>query len=96
VDANSGPKRALGGHLEGGVDFKAVNVSPKDAEMIMSRKFNVEDICRWLGVPPILIGHAAEGQTMWGTGVEQIRLGWLMTGLLPYLSGSSKRQRSGS
>lgn len=85
VDANSGPNAPWAGILEGGVDWKAVNISPREAEMIMSRKFNVEDICRWLGVPPILIGHAAQGQTMWGTGVEQIRLGWLMTGLLPYL-----------
>jgi HK97 family phage portal protein len=85
VDANSGPNAPWAGILEGGVTWQGVNISPKDAEMILSRKFNVEDICRWLGVPPILIGHAAEGQTMWGTGVEQIRLGWLMTGLLPYL-----------
>lgn len=85
VEANSGPNAPWTGILEGGVDWKAVNISPRDAELIMSRKFNVEDICRWLGIPPILIGHAADGQTMWGTGVEQIRLGWLMTGLLPYL-----------
>lgn len=32
--------------------------------------------CRWHGVPPILIGHASQGQTMWGSGVEQILLGW--------------------
>jgi len=85
IEANSGPNAPWAGILEGGVKFEGINLSPHDAEMILSRKFNVEDICRWLGVPPILIGHAAEGQTMWGTGVEQIRLGWLMTGLMPYL-----------
>jgi hypothetical protein len=45
---------------------------PKDAEMLLSRRFNVEEICRFMGVPPILVGHAGEGQTMWGTGVECI------------------------
>lgn len=85
VDANSGPNAPWAGILEGGVDWKAVNISPHDAEMIMNRRFNIEDICRWLGVPPIIIGHAAEGQTMWGTGIEQIFLAWLMIGLRPYL-----------
>lgn len=65
------------GILEAGVDFKAVNITPKDAEMILNRRFNVEEICRWLGVPPIIIGHAGDGQTMWGTGVSAIMQSWL-------------------
>lgn len=81
----SGPDAPGVGILEAGVDFKAVNISPKDAELILSRRFNVEEICRWLGVPPIVIGHAAEGQTMWGSGVEQIMQSWLTLGLRPYL-----------
>lgn len=86
VDANSGPSAPWAGILEGGVDWKSVNLTPQEAEMITSRKFNVEDICRWLGIPPILLGHAAQGQTMWGSGVEQIMLGWLTLGLRPYLT----------
>lgn len=86
VDANSGQNAPWAGILEGGVDFKAVNITPRDAELILSRRFNVEDICRWLGVPPILIGHASQGQTMWGSGVEQIMLGWLTLGLRSYLT----------
>ena len=86
VDANAGPNAPWAGILEGGVSFQPVNLSARDAEMIMNRKFNVEDICRWLGVPPILIGHASEGQTMWGSGVEAINLAWLTLGLRPYLT----------
>src|SRR5690606_16736092 len=44
---------------------------------------HIEEICRWFGVPPIMVGHAAQGQTMWGTGVEQIILQWMTTGLNP-------------
>lgn len=69
------------GILEGGVDFKAVNISPKDAEMILNRRFNVEEVCRWLGVPPIIVGHSADGQTMWGTGVESIMRTWFTLSL---------------
>ena len=65
------------GILEAGVDFKAVNITPRDAEMILNRRFNVEEICRWLGVPPVIIGHAGDGQTMWGTGVSAIMQSWL-------------------
>lgn len=62
-------------------DWKSMNITPHDAELLMSRAFNVEDVCRWQRVPPILIGHASAGQTMWGSGVEQVILGWLVLGL---------------
>jgi phage portal protein BeeE len=53
--------------------------------MLLSRRFNVEDIVRFMGVPPILAGHSAEGQTMWGTGVEAIINMWLSLGLDSFL-----------
>lgn len=81
VEANSGPNAPWASILEGGVDFKPVTLSMRDAEMILNRRFNVEDICRWLGIPPVLVGHAAEGQTMWGTGVQSIMQSWLNLGL---------------
>jgi HK97 family phage portal protein len=74
------------GILESGFDFKPINIPPKDAEMLMSRRFNVEEICRFMGTPPILVGHAGEGQTMWGSGVESIILAWLTLGLDAHLS----------
>lgn len=77
---------ASAGLLEHGFDVKTVSIPPKDAEMLLSWKFSVEEICRWLRVPPVLIGHSAEGQTMWGSGIEQIMLGWLTLGLRPYLT----------
>jgi HK97 family phage portal protein len=77
VEANSGSNAPWAMVLEGGMDFKAISLSMRDAEMILNRRFNVEDVCRWLGLPPILVGHAAEGQTMWGTGVSAIMQNWL-------------------
>lgn len=68
-----------------GFDWTSFNVTPRDAELLMARGFSVADVCRWMGVPPILVGHSAEGQTMWGSGVEQIILGWLVLGLRAYL-----------
>lgn len=78
------------GILENGFDFKPINIPPKDAEMLMSRRFNVEEICRFMGTPPILVGHAGDGQTMWGTGVEQIVLSWRTLGLDAFLGNIEK------
>lgn len=74
------------GILENGFEFKPVNIPPKDAEMLLSRRFNVEEVCRFMGTPPILVGHAGEGQTMWGSGVEGIINAWRTMGLDSHLS----------
>jgi HK97 family phage portal protein len=74
--------------LEGaaGFEFHSATIPPKDAEMLATRAFHIEEICRWFGVPPVLVGHSSAGQTMFGAGVEQIMLGWLTLGLRPYLT----------
>lgn len=80
--------------LEGGLKWTPVAISPEDAQLLETRRFQVEDICRWFGVPPIIIGHAAEGQTMWGTGVEAIMLSWLTIGINPFLRRIEARMRA--
>lgn len=81
IEAHAGPNAPWAGILEGGVDFKTASLSLRDAEMILNRRFNIEEVCRWIGVPPIIIGHSAEGQTMWGTGVSAIMQSWYTLGL---------------
>jgi HK97 family phage portal protein len=43
--------------------------------MLESRAFSVEEICRFFGVPPFMVGHT-EKTTSWGTGLEQQILGF--------------------
>lgn len=69
--------------LEAGLKYERLTLSPVDAQLLENLRFSVEDICRWFGMPPIIIGHAAQGQTMWGSGVEQILLAWLTLGIDP-------------
>lgn len=71
------------GILEAGVKWQSVSLNPDDAQMLETRRFDIEEICRWFGVPPIIIGHAGQGQTMWGSGVEAILIAWLTLGLDP-------------
>ena len=52
--------------LDPGMKFTALGMMPDDAQLLETRGFHVEEICRWFDVLPVLIGHAAAGQTMWG------------------------------
>lgn len=73
--------------LEGGLDFKSLTMNPQDVQLLASRQFSVEDICRWFQIPPVLIGHAAAGVTAWGSGIEQLLLGWSALSLRSYCRG---------
>ena len=70
--------------LEGGWKFEALSIPPEDGQLLQSRSFSVEQICRWFDVPPIMIGHM-EKSTAWGTGMEQMMLWFLTFSLRPHL-----------
>lgn len=70
---------------EGGLKYNQLQINPEDAQLLETRRFQVEDVCRWFGTPPVVIGHAGQGQTMWGSGVEAIMLAWLTLGINPML-----------
>jgi len=61
--------------LEGGTKWQQLTINPEDAQMLESRRFSVEEICRFFGVPPHMVGHT-ENSTSWGTGLEQQTLGF--------------------
>lgn len=71
--------------LEAGLKYNQLSIIPEDAQMLESRRWSIEEICRWFGIPPIIVGHAAQGQTMFGSGVEQILIAWLTLGLNPLM-----------
>lgn len=70
--------------LQGGFKYQPVAMNPEDAQMLQSRAFAVEEICRWFRVPPWMIGHT-EKVTSWGTGIEQQMIAFLTFALKPYL-----------
>jgi HK97 family phage portal protein len=61
--------------LEGGTKWQPLTINPEDAQMLQSRGFSVEEVCRFFGVPPFMVGHT-EKTTSWGTGLEQQTLGF--------------------
>lgn len=70
--------------LEAGMTSTNIGINPVDAQMLESRGFNVEEICRWFRVPPFMVGHS-EKATSWGTGIEQQMIGFLTFTLAPWL-----------
>jgi len=66
--------------LEGGVQWHQISFSPEEAQMLASRGFSVEEVCRLFGTPPVLVGHT-EKVSSWGTGIQEITLGWVKYGL---------------
>ena len=62
--------------LDRGMKWTQLDISPEDAQMLESRGFSVEEICRIFGVPPHMVGHS-EKSTSWGTGLEQQTLGFV-------------------
>jgi len=62
--------------LDRGMKWQQLDLNPEDAQMLESRRFSVEEICRIFGVPPHMVGHT-ENSTSWGTGLEQQTLGFV-------------------
>lgn len=71
--------------LEEGLDVTNISMTSEDAQFLETRRFQVEDIARFFGVPPHMIGHT-DKQTSWGTGVEQNTLGFLIFTVIPWLT----------
>lgn len=80
--------------LEAGITPHQISINPKDAQLLEARQYSVEQICRIFGIPPVMIGHAANGTTTWGSGIEQLILQFVKTCLAPMLisiEGAIKR-----
>lgn len=70
--------------LEAGMSASQIGINPDDAQLLESRSFSVEEVCRWFRTPPWMVGHG-EKSTSWGTGIEQQMIGFLMFTLAPWL-----------
>lgn len=67
--------------LEGGMKYNRLSLSAIDAQLLLQIGFGIEEVARILDMPPILLGHTSNGQTMWGTGVEAVIQAWYTLGL---------------
>lgn len=67
--------------LDNGAKWRSTTLNAADAQFLESRKFEVTEIARWLGIPPHLLADV-QGSTSWGTGLEQQARGFVTWSLL--------------
>lgn len=72
-------------YLEGGTTAQILGINPDDAQLLESRSWTVEEICRWFRVPPILIGHG-DKTSSWPTSTEAQGMLFLQYSLRPLLT----------
>jgi HK97 family phage portal protein len=70
--------------LNSGLKAVQLSMNADDAQLLESRGFTVEEVCRFFGVPPFMVGHH-EKTTSWGSGVEQAVLGFQKFTMAPRL-----------
>lgn len=69
--------------LEANMKYEQVSMSPADQQLLETRKFSIEEICRWFDVPPVLVHHS--NITAWGSGIEQLVQGFYTLAIRPML-----------
>lgn len=70
--------------LEAGMQYQQVSMTPQDIELLATRRFQIEDIARFFGVPSVMINDTT-ASTVWGSGIQQIIEGFYKLGIRPYL-----------
>lgn len=69
--------------LEGGMDIGHVGINPDDAQLLESRVFSVEEVCRWFQVPPSMVG-SNDKSSSWASSAENLNLWFLKYCLMPW------------
>lgn len=69
--------------LEASMKYEQLSMSPEQIQLLETRQYGVEEVCRWFAVPPVLIHHA--NVTTWGSGIDAILDGWYKLVIRPML-----------
>lgn len=68
--------------LDQGGEYRPIPISAQDAQLLDTRRFQIEDIARIFGVPRFLLGM---DETSWGSGIEALGIGFVTYTLDPHL-----------
>ena len=66
------------------------SVKPNEAQLLESRYFGIEEICRLFNVPPPLIGHTSKASS-WASSIENLNLYFLMYSMNPSIIRKEQR-----
>ncbi len=79
---------------EAGLKYEGITMDPEAAQMLETRSFNVEEICRWWRVPPFMVGHTTK-QSSWASSVEGMNLQFLTNTLRPLIENIEQELNMG-
>lgn len=71
--------------LYGGLEWHPISVNPEESQFIETRKFQSGQIAALYRIPPHMVGDV-EKTTSWGTGIEEMGLGFVTYTLGPWIS----------
>jgi len=71
--------------LTNGAKVHELTLNAEDSQLLTTRQFQVEDICRIFGTPPFMVGHT-QTTTSWGSGVESMGIGFVKYTLARHLT----------
>lgn len=71
--------------LEGGLTIKELTMPLEEMQLLETRRFQVEEVCRAFNVPPFMIGHT-DKTSSWGSGVEAMGAGFVRYTLRDHLN----------
>lgn len=75
--------------IENGGEWKRVAISAKDAQLLELLQYSVVDVARIFGTPPHMIGETSAATT-WGTGIEQMTIGFKLYTVMPHMRRFAK------
>jgi HK97 family phage portal protein len=69
--------------LEANMQYQQLTMTPEQQQLLETRKYGVEELCRWYDTPPVLVHHS--NVTAWGSGIEQLVSGFYTLAIRPLL-----------
>lgn len=71
--------------LYGGLEWHPISINPEESQFIETRRFQSGQIAALFRIPPHMVGDV-DKTTSWGTGIEEMGLGFVTYSLGPWLT----------
>lgn len=75
--------------LEEGMKFVQTTIPPEDAQFLGTREFQIAEIARMYDVPLVML-QSHEKTTSWGSGIEQLMLGFIQNTVAPWIQATEQ------
>lgn len=75
--------------LEEGMKFVQTTIPPEDGQFLATRDMQIAEIARMYDVPLVML-QSHEKSTSWGSGIEQLMLGFIMQTVAPWVQATEQ------